>query len=85
MSTTRVLSGLALIPILFVVVWFLPPAYFAGLAVAGGVIGQGELYTMAKARGGEPLRMVGALLGSLLILNVYSPLYPHLGGAVFWI
>ena len=85
MSTTRVLSGLALIPIMFVVVWFLPPAYFAGLAVAAGVIGQGELYTMAKARGIEPLRIVGVVLGSLLIINVYTPLYPYLGGPAFWI
>src|SRR5512145_1883377 len=85
MSTTRVLSGLALVPIMFVVVWFLPPAFFTGLAVAAGVIGQGELYAMAKPRGIEPLRVVGAALGSLLIVNVYRPLYPYLGGPVFWI
>jgi phosphatidate cytidylyltransferase len=85
MSTTRVLSGLALVPILFAVVWLLPPAYFAGLAVAAGVIGQWELYAMAKGRGIEPLRIVGTALGSLLIINVFSPLYPNQGGPVFWI
>jgi phosphatidate cytidylyltransferase len=85
MSTTRVLSGLALVPILFAVVWLLPPAYFAGLVVAAGAIGQWELYTMAKGRGVEPLGVVGIALGSLLIINVYRPLYPYPGGPVFWI
>jgi phosphatidate cytidylyltransferase len=84
MSTTRVLSGLALVPILFAIVWLLPPAYFAVLAAAAGAIGQWELYAMAKARGNEPMRIVGTALGSLLIINFYSPLYPYLGGPVFW-
>jgi phosphatidate cytidylyltransferase len=85
MSQTRVLSGLALVPILFAVVWLLPPAYFAGLAAAAGVIGQWELYTMAKARGISPLNGVGTALGALIIINVYQPLYPFPGGPVFWI
>jgi phosphatidate cytidylyltransferase len=85
MSTTRVLSSLALAPILFVVVWLLPPAYFTGLVVFAAAIGQYELYGMAKARGITPLTTAGIVLGSLIVVNFYRSLYPYVGGPLFWI
>jgi phosphatidate cytidylyltransferase len=84
MSTTRVLSSLALAPILFIVVWLLPPAYFTGLVVFAAAIGQYELYSMAKARGITPLTTGGIVLGSLIVINFYRPLYPYVGGPLFW-
>lgn len=84
MSTTRVLSGIALVPILFVVVWYLPPSYFAGLAVAAAAIGQHELYGMAKTRSITPAAFLGIGLGALVVLNFFRPLYPYLGGPSFW-
>ena len=84
MSKTRVLSSLVLVPILFVVVWLLPPAYFTGLAVFAAALGQYELYGMAKARGIMPQTAAGIVLGSLIIINFYRPLYPYVGGPLFW-
>ncbi len=84
MSTTRVLSSLALAPLLFVVVWLLPPAYFTGLVVFAAAIGQYELYSMAKARGITPLTAAGITLGVIVIINFYRPLYPYVGGPLFW-
>ena len=85
MSTTRVLSSIALVPILFVVVWLLPPVYFAGLAVCAAAIAQYELYGMAKARGIVPMTAAGIALGALVVVNFFRPLYPYLGGPYFWI
>lgn len=86
MSSTRVLTSIALVPVLFVVVWFLPPAYFAGLAIIAAAIGQYELYTMARARGGiTPLMIIGIVLGALVILNVYRPILSYRGGPYIWI
>jgi phosphatidate cytidylyltransferase len=85
MNTTRVLSGLALAPLLFVVVWLLPPAYFTGLVVIAAAIGQYELYSMAKARGTAPLTAAGIMLGALIVINFYRPLYPYAGGHLFWV
>ena len=84
MSKTRVLSSLILVPILFVVVWLLPPAYFTGLAVFAAALGQYELYGMAKARGIMPQTAAGIVLGSLIVINFYRPLYPYVGGPLFW-
>jgi phosphatidate cytidylyltransferase len=84
MSKTRVLSSLVLVPILFVVVWLLPPAYFTGLAVFAAALGQYELYGMAKARGIMPQTAAGIVLGSLIVINFYRPLYPYVGGPLFW-
>ncbi len=84
MSTTRVLSSLALAPILFVVVWLLPPAYFTGLVVFAAAMGQYELYGMARARGITPQTTAGIVLGSLIVINFFRPLYPYVGGPLFW-
>lgn len=85
MSATRVLSGIALVPILFLVVWYLPPVYFVGLAVAAAAIGQHELYGMARSRGITPVSFAGIGMGALIVVNFYRPLYPYLGGPYFWL
>jgi len=85
MSTTRVLSSIALIPLLFVVVWLLPSPYFAGVAVCAAAIAQYELYGMAKVRGIAPMATVGIALGALVVINVFRPLYPYPGWPYFWI
>ena len=84
MSATRVLSSIALVPLLFIVVWLLPPAYFTGLVVVAAAVGQHELYGMAKARGIAPLTAAGIALGALVVINFHRPLYPYLGGPYFW-
>jgi len=85
MSSTRVLTGLALVPVLLVVVWLMPSGYFAGVAIIAAAIGQYELYAMARARGITPLTILGIVLGALIVLTVYRPLPPYRGGPYFWI
>jgi len=85
MSSTRVLTSIVLVPVLFAVVWLLPPVYFAGLTIIAAAIGQYELYTMARARGITPLTITGIVLGALIVLNVYRSIPPYLGGPYFWI
>jgi phosphatidate cytidylyltransferase len=85
MSSTRVLTSIVLVPVLFVVVWFLPPVYFAGLTIIAAAIGQYELYAMARARGITPLTVLGIVLGALIVLTVYRPIPPYRGGPFFWI
>jgi len=85
MSSTRVLTSIVLVPVLFIVVWLLPPVYFAGLALVAAAIGQHELYTMVRSRGIKPLAFIGIALGALIILNAYRPLPPYHGGPYFWI
>ncbi|MDH4161519.1 MAG: phosphatidate cytidylyltransferase [Nitrospirota bacterium] len=69
MSGTRVATSVVLIPLLFIIVWVLPPIYFAGLAVVAAVVGLQEFYGMVKARGLKPLETIGFLLGAVLILE----------------
>jgi phosphatidate cytidylyltransferase len=85
MNNTRVLTSLVLVPILFVVVWFLPPAFFAGLAVIAAAIGQYELYTMARVKGITPLTILGIVLGAIIVFSVFRPIPPYRGGPYFWI
>lgn len=85
MSMTRVVTGAALIPLLFIVVWYLPQMAFVALAAAASAVGQVELSVMARARGARPLTVTGAVLGILVIINVARPLLPLAGGPVFWI
>lgn len=86
MSSTRVLTSIVLVPVLFVVVWYLPSGYFAALAIIAAAIGQYELYKMARTRGGiTPLALLGIVLGALVVLNVYRPLLTYRGGPYVWI
>lgn len=85
MISTRVLTSIVLVPVLFAVVWLLPPVYFAVLAIIAAAIGQYELYAMARARGITPMTILGILLGALIVLNFYRPIPPYRGGPFFWI
>jgi len=73
MINKRVLTGIVLAPILYVIVWVMPAAYFAGLAVLAAVIGQHEVYAMARARGARPMAVIGTVLGAFLVLSFYFP------------
>jgi phosphatidate cytidylyltransferase len=86
MGLKRVLTSIVLIPILFVVVWLLPPAYFVALMVVAAAVGQHELYSMAQSKGIRPVAALGMALGALVIVLVYRPLYPFSGeDAFFWV
>jgi phosphatidate cytidylyltransferase len=85
MNSNRVLTSILLVPVLFVVVWLLPPVYFVGLVIIAAAIGQYELYAMARTRGIKPLTVFGLVLGALIILTMYRPIPPYRGGTLFWI
>jgi phosphatidate cytidylyltransferase len=75
MGIKRVLASIVLIPILYVIVWELPPVYFTGLVVVAAVIGQYEFYRMARNRGIRPLTVIGIALGVLvsIAIDFYQP------------
>ncbi len=64
----RVLSGLLFLPVFYLVVWKLPPAFFAGLVLIAAVIGQYEFYRMAQNKGVKPLMAVGIVLGIAVVI-----------------
>jgi phosphatidate cytidylyltransferase len=75
----RVISGLLFLPVFYLVTWKLPPVYFAALVLAAVVVGQDEFYRMAKARGTTPNSVLGVILGALVILEAYHPMYFGVG------
>ena len=79
MLRTRVISGLLFLPIFYLVAWELPPVYFTALVLAAVLVGQHEFYRMARARGYQPLSLIGMALGALVLLSFYRPLHPHVG------
>lgn len=79
MLRKRVISGLLFLPIFYLVTWELPPVYFAALVLAAVLVGQYEFYRMARARGYQPLSLLGMALGVLVLLVFYRPLHPDLG------
>ncbi len=79
MLAKRILSSLVLIPVLYIVVWKLPPVYFVILAMIATGISQFEFYRMALVRGIRPLAIAGILLGMAIIFNIYQPIVPELG------
>lgn len=83
MNRTRVLTAVVLIPLLYVVVWKLPPAYFAVLAVIAAAVGQHEFYRMARARGTAPLAALGIVLGAVIVVSSYRPLMAGMGSAFY--
>ncbi len=85
MNTTRIITSSVLIPVLLLVVWFLPPLYFAVLAVAAAAIGQHELYVMARQRGTSPLSVTGIALGAAVVLSMARPLHATVGGPLLWV
>jgi len=85
MGIKRVLSSIVLIPILYVIVWKLPPVYFTGLVAVAAGIGQYEFYRMAKSRGIRPLTALGIALGVLILtaIDFYQPLFRGGNGGAF--
>ncbi len=85
MGIKRVLSSIVLIPVLYVIVWELPPAYFAGVVALAAGIGQYEFYRMAKGRGIRPLTVIGIVLGVLvsIAIDFYQPGFRGGRGSAF--
>ena len=75
----RVLSGLLFLPVFYLVAWELPPVYFLILVLAAVAVGQHEFYRMVQARGYRPNIAFGIVLGVLIVLEFYHPLFPVLG------
>lgn len=72
----RVISGVLFLPLFYLVAWRLDPIYFAALVLLAVVIGQYEFYRMAKARGIVPNTVLGIVIGVLLIMESYHPVFP---------
>ncbi len=83
MGIKRVLTSIVLVPVLYVIVWELPPVYFTGLVVVAAVIGQYEFYRMARNRGIKPHVVLGCAFGVLVALSFYPglSLFRGMGGA----
>jgi phosphatidate cytidylyltransferase len=79
MLSKRVISGILFLPVFYLVTWELPPAYFMALVLAAVLVGQFEFYRMARARGYEPLSLLGMVLGVIVLFDFYHPLHPNLG------
>ena len=75
----RVISGLLFLPVFYLVAWELPPIYFLILLLAAVAIGQHEFYRMAQAHGHHPNTPLGIVLGLVIALGFYHPLFPALG------
>jgi phosphatidate cytidylyltransferase len=69
MSSTRVITGAVLIPLLLAVVWFLPHIYFRGLIAFAAAVGRQDFYRMAWSGGARPLAPLGMVLGSVLVMG----------------
>ena len=59
---TRILTSLVGLPILFVIIKYLPPACFLVLVAAAVVLGCYEFYALAERRGLRPHKVLGAIL-----------------------
>ncbi|MGE5174068.1 MAG: phosphatidate cytidylyltransferase [Betaproteobacteria bacterium] len=77
----RVISGLLFLPIFYLISWELPPVYFTALVLAAVVVGQYEFYRMARVCGMNPNAVLGSVIGALVVLEAYHPLY--LGAGTF--
>lgn len=75
----RVITGLLFLPIFYLVAWKLPPAYFTMLVIAAVIVGLHEFYRMAEVRGHHPEVIPGMVLGILVALDFYHPLFPGWG------
>lgn len=78
MGMKRILSSVILIPILYLIVWKLLPAFFVGLVAVAAAIGQYEFYRMVQNKGIKPLAPLGIALGFLLVL-----IFPGMNGIVY--
>jgi phosphatidate cytidylyltransferase len=71
----RVISGILFLPVFYLVTWELPPVYFVALVTVTVIMGQYEFYRMVKARGANPHAVLGIVIGALLILESYYPVF----------
>ena len=71
----RVISGVLFLPLFYLVAWKLPPIYFAALVLLAVSVGQYEFYRIAKARGIVPNTILGIVIGALLIMESYHPVF----------
>ncbi|MFA4837578.1 MAG: phosphatidate cytidylyltransferase, partial [Dehalococcoidia bacterium] len=71
MLRKRVLSSLALIPIIVAAIWFGDP-WFTVLIALFAILGTAEFYRLAKAAGGEPAASLGFLLVLAFIIGAHS-------------
>jgi len=70
----RIITGLLFLPIFYFVAWELPTGYFTVLVMAAAAFGQYEFYRMAHARGFHPNRVLGIVLGALVVMEFYPRL-----------
>lgn len=84
MLTKRVISGLLFLPVFYLVTWKLDPVYFTALVLVAAVLGQQELYRMAKERRVVPNEALGVLLGALVVLDRYHPVLQAWNGAALF-
>jgi phosphatidate cytidylyltransferase len=77
------MTSVVLVPLVFVVVWYLPAGWFTALVVIAAAIGQHELYAMARSRGIQPLEAMGIVLGALVIILEFAGMgtigFPRVG------
>ncbi len=74
MSSTRVMTGAVLIPLLLAAVWFLPHPWFRWLVALGAAAGLHEFYRLAQSGGSRPLVVTGVVLGAAMVLGeLYGP------------
>jgi phosphatidate cytidylyltransferase len=71
MTGTRVVVALIVLPLLFVIIWYLPPVALFLLVAAAVMIGQHELYRMLYPSTPSWRLAVGLVLGVLLVWNFY--------------
>ena len=69
---TRILTALVGIPIIFVIVKFLPPEALVVCVAACVVLGCLELFAIAEAQGYRPHKLLGAALGVGAACSFYS-------------
>lgn len=83
MSNTlrRIVTALVAAPLVLVLA-YLGGWPFAGLVALIGLLGQRELYRMARRVGARPHRMGGFLLGILLVAALFRPALWPVGAAV---
>ena len=74
----RILTALAGIPILFLIIKYLPPAVFMALAGAAVVLGCLELYRLAERRGWRPHRWLGAAMALATVYSFFDSRLPTL-------
>jgi len=69
----RILTSLVGLPILFVIIKYLPPVVFLLLVAAAVILGCYELYAIAERKGLRPHKVLGAALGVAAACSFFEP------------